>query len=140
MDESIRPKNPRDLDSSCEAPPDDHDETNDTAARDIMADPARAAGMSAQPAFLQAPPGTPEQVQLVLNILPGLIGAIDEAVRDQTGVRTGLPFCLVIFAAQGAAIHASNFNPAAAKKALIDFGESLKTAQPQAEAANDRPC
>lgn len=173
MDDSIRPKNPRDLDSSCETPPeesadeqhiaaleagsatlvprpeDDHKAVSQRAAKDIMADPAAAAGVPAQPAFLQAPPGTPERVQQVLNILPGLIGGIDEAIRDQTGVRTGIPFCLVIFAADNHALHAANFNPAAAKTAMIDFGESLKSQQPLAtgegtieigEAANEKPC
>ena len=120
-----------------------------SAAAAIMGNPARAAGMGVKPTFLAAPPGTPEVVQKVLNALPGLIGAVDNALRTETGETRGIPFALVMFT-DGIAVHASNFNPEATKTALVDFAKSLSEQRPLASgggevavplpgAANDTP-
>lgn len=80
-----------------------------TAAKAIMGDPAAAAGMNVSPEVL---------VQRVLTALPGLVGAIDYAIKDQTGKHQ--PFVLLVFA-EGTALHSANFAPEAAKLAVMEL-------------------
>lgn len=109
--------NDRDLDSSHEAPPEEAAEGQvpvinghgKNAAQQIMGNPAAPA----------AP--TPEVlVQRTLAALPGLVGAIDHALKDQTGKHQ--PFVLLIFA-EGTALHSANFQPDVAKKAVIELAQ-----------------
>ena len=77
----------------------------------IMANPAAAAHVATLP--------TPEVlIQRTLEALPGLVGAIDHAIRDQTGKHQ--PFVLLIFA-EGTALHSANFDPKVAQKAVIEL-------------------
>jgi hypothetical protein len=55
------------------------------------------------------PPEQPAEVAKVLDALPGLIGAIDRALIDESGKKW--PFVLLVFAPNGA-MHATNINPA----------------------------
>lgn len=55
------------------------------------------------------PPGQPAEAAAVLEALPGLIGAIDQALITESGTRW--PFVLLVFAQNGA-MHATNINPA----------------------------
>lgn len=52
--------------------------------------------------------GQPQDVQKTLDALPGLVGAIDRAIFDQSGKKQ--PFVLLIFA-NGGAMHATNIHP-----------------------------
>jgi hypothetical protein len=54
-------------------------------------------------------PEQPYEVAKLLDGLPGMIGAIDQAVIDTTGKR--LPFVLLVFPEKGA-VHATNIHPA----------------------------
>lgn len=53
-------------------------------------------------------PGQPAAVKKVLDELPGLVGALDRAIFDTSGVK--MPFVLLIFAEKGA-MHATNIHP-----------------------------
>lgn len=119
--------NDRDLDSSCETPPEEAAEGQvpvinghgKTAAQQIMDNPAVAAG-AAQIA-------TPEVlVQRTLAALPGLVGAIDHAIKDQTGKHQ--PFVLLVFA-EGTAMHSANFQPEVAKAAVIELAQRWGTGE-----------
>ena len=82
-----------------------------SAAQAIMGNPAAAAHVATLP--------TPEVlIQRVLEALPGLVGGIDYAIRDQTGKHQ--PFVLLIFA-EGTALHSANFDPRVAQKAVIEL-------------------
>lgn len=65
-------------------------------------------------------PIQPAATAKLLDALPGLVGAIDHAIQDQTGEK--IAFVLVAFTA-GAACHATNISPPAeaikALKALV---------------------
>ena len=88
-----------------------------SAAAAIMGDPAAAAHAAALP--------TPEVlIQRTLGALPGLVGAIDHAIKDQTGKHQ--PFVLLIFA-EGTALHSANFNPKVAQKAVIELAQRWDT-------------
>lgn len=131
MDESIRKREASD-------PPhhdDHHAHANTTVAKAIMEDPAAAAGVEPEPQvhLIKAPKGTRAEVQRLLNALPGLLGACDEAIRRETGVKEGLPFALVVFC-DDQAMHASNTDAESMRKALINFGESLRGATEAQEA------
>lgn len=54
-------------------------------------------------------PEQPPEVAKMLDALPGLIGAIDQAVVDASGKRQ--PFVLLVFV-DGGAVHATNMEPA----------------------------
>jgi hypothetical protein len=54
-------------------------------------------------------PEQPPEVAAMLDALPGLVGAIDAAVKDVAGKQ--MPFVLLVFPGQGA-LHATNINPA----------------------------
>lgn len=58
----------------------------------------------------------PAHVAKLLDALPGLVGAIDQAVLDKSGRR--LPFVLLVFAGNGA-LHATNIQPAARAIAAV---------------------
>lgn len=75
-----------------------------TTAKAIMQDPAAAAGQPAAP-LITSPHITDPGVQNLLNQLPGLVGAIDHAIRDTAG--KPLAFMLMVFA-PGGALHACN--------------------------------
>ncbi len=55
-------------------------------------------------------PIQPSETAAVLDCLPGMIGAIDQAFVDETGHK--IPFILVAFTA-GQAVHCTNINPPA---------------------------
>lgn len=63
----------------------------------------------------------PESVAKLLDSLPGLVGALDKAIMDTTGRR--MPFAVLVFA-DGAGMHASNFNAADTVKAIKDLVEA----------------
>jgi hypothetical protein len=54
-------------------------------------------------------PVVPAEIAKLLDALPGLVGAVDRALFDATGVKT--PFMIVAFA-NGSAAHATNIMPA----------------------------
>ena len=79
------------------------------------------------------PPEQPPEVKRTLDALPGLVGALDRAIFDQTGKKQ--PFVLLIFA-NGGALHATNIHPPAqaidAVKQLAAVWDSADpTAHPQ---------
>jgi hypothetical protein len=89
----------------------------------IMGDPAAAAGLVAKP--------TPEvQIKRTLDCLPGLVGAIDHAIKDQTGKHQ--PFVLMIFA-EGTALHAANFDAKVAQNAVIELASRWDTGADEAQ-------
>lgn len=100
------------------------DETK--SANDIMADPA-AASTAATPEVM---------VQRILTALPGLVGAIDNAIRDQTGKYQ--PFVLLIFA-EGTALHSANFDPQVAQKAVIELAQRWDTGDEAVLVDGDTP-
>jgi hypothetical protein len=55
-------------------------------------------------------PEQPPEVAAMLDALPGLVGAIDAAIKDTVG--KPLAFALLVFPGQGA-LHATNISPAA---------------------------
>lgn len=61
-----------------------------------------------------------EKVARLLDALPGLVGGIDRAIIDNSGMKA--PFVLMIFA-EGSALHATNMSPPqqaqAALKAVV---------------------
>lgn len=66
--------------------------------------------------------------QRILDIVPELTGAIDQTLKDQTGV--SVSFILVAFV-DGAAIHASNITPAdKAIAAMVSLADSYRDAPP----------
>ena len=87
-------------------------------AQQIMADPAAA--VDARDA----------KIKRVLDALPGLVGGVDNAFRDQTGEHH--PFVLLVFA-EGVALHAANFDPVQARMAVIQvatrWDEDAETGQ-----------
>ena len=100
------------------------DTTVSAVARAIMDNPAASAAAAAGLA-------TPEvQVRRVLDALPGLVGAIDHAIKDETGKHQ--PFALIIFA-EGTVMHAANFTPKAAQAALIELAKRWETGQDEAQ-------
>ena len=93
-------------------------------ASEIMADPASAAGEGS--GLIKAPVGTPENALRILNALPGLIGAIDQAIRVETGVKEGFVFALLVFA-NNSCIHAGNAaDQSTMLKAIIEFADSVR--------------
>lgn len=92
------------------------------------------------PAQVYAEADTSDLAKRVLDALPGLIGGIDHAIRDQMQLPHGLPFVLMIFT-QDAALHAANFNPNAAKEAIIKVAGTFadEAALSQMEAMRDAP-
>lgn len=75
----------------------------------------------------------PVAVQKLLDALPGLIGAIDNAIRSETG--TPQPFVLLVFSGNGA-LHATNFDHKAAMAAVLAFAGEVANAD-TAEGAGD---
>lgn len=69
---------------------------------------------------------TTSHKEQLLKVLPGIVGAIDNAFLGETGKKTA--FFLVAFV-EGAAVHATNINPpeaaTEAMKALISGWDSL---------------
>jgi hypothetical protein len=60
----------------------------------------------------------PVETQKMLDALPGLVGAIDRAIVDQTGKK--FPFVLLVFG-NGAALHATNIDAKVALSAVQEF-------------------
>jgi hypothetical protein len=76
------------------------------------------------------PPEQPPEVKRTLDALPGLVGAIDRAIFDQTGLKQ--PFVLLIFA-NGGALHATNVHPPVqAIEAIKQLAAAWDQAEPQA--------
>jgi hypothetical protein len=76
--------------------------------------------------------GQPVDVQKTLDALPGLVGAIDRAIFDQSGKKQ--PFVLLIFAS-GGAMHATNIHPPAdAVKAIKDLAAHWDHTEPNEHA------
>lgn len=75
-------------------------------------------------------PEQPEVVAKTLDALPGLIGALDRAFKDQVG--QVMPFVLLVFHGNGA-MHATNFDVAAAAQAVRQLGREWD------KAADDTP-
>lgn len=77
-----------------------------TAAKAIMDDPAAAAG--AVPPAIVSPQISDPGVAKLLNDLPGLVGAIDAAIKDTVGRPLG--FMLLVFpdTEGGTSLHATN--------------------------------
>lgn len=75
------------------------------------------------------PPEQPPEVKRTLDALPGLVGAIDRAIFDQTGKKQ--PFVLLIFA-NGGALHATNVHPPIqAIEAVKQLAAAWETMEPQ---------
>lgn len=115
MNEEVKPK-PAD-DEPDKVVPIINGHGKQSAAAAIMGNPAAAAHVATLP--------TPEVlIQRTLEALPGLVGAIDHAIRDQTGKHQ--PFVLLIFA-EGTALHSANFDPKVAQKAVIELAARWDT-------------
>lgn len=81
------------------------------------------------------PPEQPPAVAAMLDALPGMIGAIDDAIKDTTGSR--LPFVLLVFT-EGGAVHATNMNPASqAVAAVKNLAAQWDTDEGQPQPAGD---
>ena len=65
----------------------------------------------------------PVETAKMLDALPGLVGAIDKAIIDQSGKR--FPFVLLVFG-NGAAMHATNIDAKVALGAVQDFAAATK--------------
>lgn len=87
------------------------------AAR-IMDNPAAAAEQSSG---LTSPHISDPGVAKLLDQMPGLVGAIDAAVKDTAGKPLG--FMLIVFA-PGTALHATNCNPQHAQAAVTELVKS----------------
>lgn len=68
-------------------------------------------------------PLQPEVLAKALDSLPGIIGGIDNYLRDAIG--QPLPFVLLVFSGNGA-MHAQNFNAAEANRLVMAFADTLK--------------
>lgn len=78
-------------------------------------------------------PEQPPAVAAMLDALPGMIGAIDQAVKDVSGIRQ--PFVLLVFV-EGGAVHATNMNPASqAVAAVKNLAAQWDTAEGQPQSA-----
>ena len=101
---------------------------DESIAKQIMQDPAAAAGAPAAP-VLTSPHIADPGVANLLNQLPGLVGAIDQAIKETAGKPFG--FMLMVFT-PGIALHATNAQPEAVQQAAIELVESWKagTAHP----------
>lgn len=94
--------------------------TAKSIAAAIMSNPAAAS--------VAATVATPMVIVLrTLEILPGLVGALDSAIKDQTGKHQ--PFVLLIFA-EGTALHSANFAPEVAKNAVIELAKRWDEGEP----------
>lgn len=65
----------------------------------------------------------PEAIAKLLDALPGFIGGLDHAIRDQIG--QPMPFVLLIFSGNNVA-HAQNFDAKAANAMVKAFAASLE--------------
>ena len=65
----------------------------------------------------------PEPAAKLLDALPGLIGAIDKAIWDQTGQK--FPFVLLVFG-NGGAMHATNIDAKVALEAVQEFARATE--------------
>lgn len=95
-----------------------------TSASDIMKNPAAAAGAETETPAPANSVITDPGVQKLLDNLPGLVGAIDHAIKDTAGKPHA--FMLLVFT-PGAALHACNTDPNAAQKAVIELAEDWKS-------------
>lgn len=114
-----------------------------TDAKSIMQNPAAAAAGVEQPPVLTSPHIQDPGVAKLLNGMPGLVGAIDQAVKATAG--KPFAFMLMVFT-PGIALHATNANPQMVQQAAAELvksweaGESEQTAGPgtaEGGAAND---
>lgn len=104
-----------------------------TAAKAIMDNPAAAAGEA--PTAVVSPQITDPGMAELLNQLPGLVGAIDSAIKDTAGRPLG--FMLLVFpdTGGGIALHAANCNFARAQ----DATRAVVAGWDQGTAGEDRP-
>lgn len=98
-----------------------NDNTPSTAAQ-IMANPAVAAGAPQAP-VLSSPHIKDEGIANLLENLPGLVGAIDHAIKDMAG--KPYAFMLMVFTPEGA-MHACNGNADVIQAAMIGLVEDWK--------------
>lgn len=78
-------------------------------------------------------PEQPPETAKLLDSLPGMIGAIDQAVLETSGKR--FPFVLLVFAG-GGALHATNMIPASgAVSAIRQLAAQWDTHDPEAHHA-----
>lgn len=83
-----------------------------------LADAAWAKAQAEAEAAQLATDTTPHTtaVAKLLDALPGLVGGIDRAIIEKTGIKA--PFVLVLFA-EGSAMHATNITPPQQAQAAI---------------------
>lgn len=73
-----------------------------------------------------------ENAAHVIDMLPGLIGALDEAIKDRIGER--MPFVLVVFGGD-AGFHATNLPTGGeAKRALVGYVAAVAAEDPELRA------
>lgn len=87
-----------------------------TPASQIMANASAAAGIEPAAPPAQAPLSDPGAISL-MEQLPGIVGALDTAIKDSAG--KPLAFMLIVFT-EGAALHATNANASQARAATIE--------------------
>lgn len=100
----------------------DHNDTNENTAKQIMDNPAAAAGEAAAP-ILTSPHITDPGTAKLLNELPGLVGAIDSAIKETSGKNHA--FMLMIFT-PGTALHCTNAHPQQVQAAVVELVEKWK--------------
>lgn len=91
-------------------------------AKKIMQDPAGSAGQPAAP-VLSSPHIQDPGVATLLNQLPGLVGAIDMAIKDTAG--KPLAFMLIVFT-PGTVLHATNTDAKVAAAAVGELVDSWR--------------
>jgi hypothetical protein len=69
------------------------------------------------------PSVVPTEIKKLLDCLPGMTGAIDQAFQAETG--QPWPFVLLVFSGDKA-LHVTNFEPAEAMRLIKHFAEALK--------------
>lgn len=69
----------------------------------------------------------PVEVAKLLDALPGLVGAIDRAIFDASGLK--VPFVLLAFT-NGGALHATNFDPSVAVAAVKELASKWDDTPP----------
>lgn len=96
-------------------------------ASDIMKDPAGASGTTQETApVLSSPHISDPSVAKLLNELPGLVGAIDHAIKDVAGQPHA--FMLMIFT-PGIALHATNGQPQLVQAYAAELVKSWESGQ-----------
>lgn len=77
-----------------------------------------------------------EKAAYIVDMLPGLIGALDEAIHDRIGER--MPFVFVVFGGN-AGFHATNLPTGAeAKKAIVGYAAAIAAEDPELRSLIER--